>query len=251
MPARDPIVFTHVPKTAGGSIHYSVQVAFGLEPVFIVTGGPSLAELRELVGTGRQYIYVGGHVTAEAAREIFPDATLVAALRPPVERLLSHFFYLLRQGLFAVEAGDHGTAGAFQRFYDSSIVRHGGTNALCTYLSGKRSAKAAISAVEESYTIVWNAERTGDVWPKVYRLCAEKAGVVPKDDPGPLAELHIADIAANRNELALGARPQSYDGFLPRELQTRIEADNAEDLRLIEWLEQTHAGLFEANRQRR
>lgn len=240
-----PVIFTHIPKTAGGSIHHSIQVQFGLEAVHIVTGRQALSELRTLAAAGRAFTYIGGHLTARDANEIYQTPKLIAALRNPLDRLLSHFFYMLRYGHIKPEdTSPGGLVEAFEGFY-SRLSAAGGTNALCRYLSGADESRAAIEAAKESYHIVWNAERTPEAWPRIYRLCARTAGMAPNPEPVPMAPIHIADVSSEASELAKGSRPSSYRTFLPAELSERVLAENAEDLRLIDWLGAEHNGLFD------
>lgn len=239
-----PIVFTHVPKTAGGSIHHSVQVQFGLDAVYIVTGRPALEELKKSVVDGKSFVYVGGHLTAADAESIYDDMILVAALRNPAERILSHFFYMLRYDhIRPADTTPVGILSEFESFY-AKLSDGNGTNALCRYLSGAPDAAAAIEAVREKYGIVWSAERTEDAWPKIYRLCARAAGVDPKPGPVPMAPIHIADVSSDAQKIASGARPASYQEFLPEGLSQRVAAENSEDIKLIEWLGSKHDGLY-------
>ena len=244
------IVFTHVPKTAGASIHHSVLVRFGVDNAIVVTGPDVVERVRSEPPENRRWIYVGGHIRFAEAAELFPSAFLVSSLRAPVERMLSHFFYVLRQDGAATLPEEESVLARFSAFYEN-LMRSRNDNLLCRYLSGQPSANAAIESVARNYTVVWNARQTRRAWPLVYAMCyrianSGKPDVDLSSVPALSGEehLHVAPVAQTQHELATGARPSSYLDFLPEPLLGRVLEENAQDVRLMDWLDREHEGFF-------
>ncbi len=103
---RYPIIFLHIPKTAGTSFRVSAMEYFGPKEVLKDYGETSNNTSLEImnhfyisndknrlrrIGSGRRFIT--GHYPATRYREIFPNAPIVTFLRDPVERVISEYYH--------------------------------------------------------------------------------------------------------------------------------------------------------------
>lgn len=89
-----PIVFLHIPKTAGTTLKDVLKRAYEGYPVAILRnfGGEIEAFARRPAAERARYALATGHVPW-AGRGLIPGAGVMTMLRDPVERFLSVYFY--------------------------------------------------------------------------------------------------------------------------------------------------------------
>ena len=101
-----PMIYLHIPKTAGTSFRKSAEQYFGPDQVLSDYGEQSsstsedirsavyaendLASLRE---TGLEKKFLTGHFSMAKYREIFPDSPVVTFFRNPVDRVISEYVH--------------------------------------------------------------------------------------------------------------------------------------------------------------
>ena len=101
-----PMIYLHIPKTAGTSFRKSAEQYFGPAQVLSDYGEQSsstsedirsavyaendLASLRE---TGLEKKFLTGHFSMAKYREIFPDSPVVTFFRNPVDRVISEYVH--------------------------------------------------------------------------------------------------------------------------------------------------------------
>lgn len=101
-----PMIFLHIPKTAGTSFRVSAMQYFGTKSILRDYGRDSkntskvimehyylnhdIARLRR-IGSKRKFIT--GHYPATRYKEIFPNSPIVTFLRDPVERVVSEYYH--------------------------------------------------------------------------------------------------------------------------------------------------------------
>nr|WP_118828424.1 sulfotransferase family 2 domain-containing protein [Salinibacter ruber] len=98
MPKR-PLVFVHVPKTAGRSFISVLKRVYSQDRIYKVYGNISdrVSNLRSLSREKRRNIdCVVGHYKFGLHEELPDPATYVTFLRDPVERVVSHYYYVRR-----------------------------------------------------------------------------------------------------------------------------------------------------------
>lgn len=95
LPPDAPIVFLHIPKTAGQTIHSELARVVGrqaVSPVRVHTeAGPGAAQLPP------GYRLYSGHIDWEALDTLPAPRFVFTVLRDPLERIASFYFYLRRQ----------------------------------------------------------------------------------------------------------------------------------------------------------
>jgi len=227
------IVFTHIPKTAGSTFTARIASAIPGGEHFIVTadrGDDGGLAQRGTAGLS----LVGGHIRFPAAWPVIGPATYVAAVRRPLDRLLSHFFFAIRQGEFAPRGSD--LRAEFDRFYE--IVRQQRwLNLQCRFFATEGRFDRAAEVIERHYAAVWDTAETDRHFAAILDLCGLNAA--PAAAP---PDAYVAPMAASDDEFRAGARPRAYSGFLRADQAERVLDENAEDARLHAWVAE-NAGI--------
>lgn len=91
---RRPIVFLHIPKTAGQTIHTALQRAVGPENVSPIRTHTQVATAVAQMPTG--YALYSGHIDWVALEALHNPFTF-SVLRDPRERIASFYFYLQKE----------------------------------------------------------------------------------------------------------------------------------------------------------
>ncbi len=116
-----PIIYLHIPKTAGTSFRKSAEQYFGPDQVLNDYGEKSsntsedirsafydsndIAALRKV---GVKYKFLTGHFSLAKYREIFPNSPIVTFFRNPVERVVSEYIHF---------TSHYGFIGDLREFY--------------------------------------------------------------------------------------------------------------------------------------
>lgn len=240
------LVFTHIPKTAGSSVNVGIYAIVGGAPnMWVKTSANS-----DLSGFAPRRV-VAGHIRFPDAYERVGDVDYIAALRDPVDRVLSHFFFVIRENGLDRSILKGGLREGFWKFYEIINAQEDGQNLQCRFFSRDCDADQAIATIRKHYCLVWDIEKTDRAWPVIanlterssrprpLRLTAADLARVP-----PLSErAYEAPTSSSVEDQARGARPQNYSDWLSAEEIGRIRDDNAEDVRLHAWLK-ARGGLF-------
>ncbi len=129
-----PIIYLHIPKTAGTSFRMSAEQYFGPDQVLNDYGkeSPSTSEdIRSAVydtndvavlrKTGLKHKFLTGHFCMVKYKEIFPDSPVVSFFREPVDRVISEFVHFSSHYNFEGSLRDFYTKQQFQNRQSHSM----------------------------------------------------------------------------------------------------------------------------------
>lgn len=149
------IVFVHVPKTAGVSLHNAIRLVVGGESTLHYNGTRPL----DLATISREHLhalrFISGHFQYKNLKQyIRADAILIAMVRDPVERLISVYNFISRpeHPLHARVKGR-----SFPEFVQQRAENL--RSQMCRQLTGFAQAAPAIKCLRREYTLVGCKER--------------------------------------------------------------------------------------------
>lgn len=97
-----PLVFFHIPKTAGSSFHDILADLYPKERSFSVTGGYPMERLEELKRLPEEELQelslLKGHLLLNADRILGKQCVYLSFFRDPIQRTVSSFHYIKRAG---------------------------------------------------------------------------------------------------------------------------------------------------------
>jgi hypothetical protein len=257
------IFFSHVPRTAGTTIHSYFSKPFGgpeqvrsghFEPGLrwlVVSGVGELPAVAEVVRNlpDRLY-YLGGHVglhdLAAVGIAVEPDDIVIAVTRDPVERAISLFYLAQRSPDWLPFLPPEATARGFAHFYtycrDSGVFFH---NDHCRTLADSESFDDTLNSLKSHFDLVGSTSAMGAFERSLTRICAPH---IPGFAIGSRRENAAFHHYTESGEWRPKARVEELVG---PELIAKIESDNREDMRLVDFVERIHDGVFENGRKRR
>ncbi len=122
-----PIIYLHIPKTAGTSFRKSAEQYFGPDQVLNDYGEKSTNtsedirsalydsnDVAKLRASGMEHKLLTGHFTLVKYREIFPDSPVVTFFRNPVDRVISEYIHFSSHYNFTGNLRDFYTEKQFQ-----------------------------------------------------------------------------------------------------------------------------------------
>ena len=129
-----PIIYLHIPKTAGTSFRKSAEQYFGPEQVLNDYGEKSSStsedirsafytanDVARLRKTGVEHKFLTGHFTLAKYREIFPDSPVVTFFRNPVDRVVSEYVHFASHYDFDGDLREFYTRPQFQNRQHTSM----------------------------------------------------------------------------------------------------------------------------------
>jgi len=132
---RFPIIYLHIPKTAGTSFRVSAEHYFGPSYVLNDYGkeSPNTSDdIKDAVyaendgdklrSAGLDYKFLTGHFGIAKYREIFPDSPVVTFFRDPVERVLSEYVHFTTHYNFTGSLRDFYTSQQFQNRQSQTLA---------------------------------------------------------------------------------------------------------------------------------
>ena len=96
---RQPVICLHIPKAAGTTLLTVMRRMYASQPICeLYSGGDTLQKFALLPAEEREQVgLVMGHAEFGIHRHLPHPATYVTVLRNPIDRLISHYYYCLRQ----------------------------------------------------------------------------------------------------------------------------------------------------------
>jgi hypothetical protein len=218
------LVFVHIPKTAGLSLHVALENIYGKESTLRVGNEDALQRLRQR--PDYQVIdkaFISGHFFYDDIKNrCQPDAILISILRDPIKRILSNYNYItnwskhpLYEQTVRQSFSDHVYAN--RNFFRGLCCRH---------LAGVKKADAAIEIVKSRYALVGTTESLPAFTTALSRIIGEK-------------------VVQERSNVSSGQGP-NID--LSAELCQALLEITGEDRKLLDFLNALPNGLFEGLR---
>ena len=238
------IIFTHIPKTAGRTITEEFIRAFGDRAVRD-NGFVPLRNKMKSYDIDR-LVFIGGHVTLPQFEELLGEDPArhfcAATLREPLARAISHYLFILRTDVPAMEHIRAPFVGkSFEYFVDSSpdIMPDLLVGTQCKYLCGEPDAELALATIEQRYSLVADTTRFGEFYA---RLRQESGNVI---DPWSDAKaLNVAPVAKDLQDVDRGHRPPDMSTLAPARVVRKLERVAAADYELLESFNKRHGGYF-------
>lgn len=98
---RKTLIFLHIPKTAGSTLHKIIGRQYKPKSIFSINGEraqESIAEFKNLSESQRSEIQVlKGHMRFGLHEYLPQSSSYITVLRDPVDRVISHYYYVLRK----------------------------------------------------------------------------------------------------------------------------------------------------------
>lgn len=222
------IVFVHVPRTAGSTIHswfYPPTVPVLGDRFVVVDSADGLAERCAAFAGDDRPSYVGGHFSyldAQEAGLLARPKLLFSTTRDPVERAASFFMLMKRSPdwlpRLSSRIGEHG----FAYFYELCVEQGlSFPNGLCRQIANADSFAQTAAFIAANYTFVGSSNRMDEV----RRALTDRVRpIAPDFQPQP----------ARRNAAMHGVDPQDIVGPAMAE---RLREANYEDWQLHRWIE--------------
>ena len=151
MGMRFPVIYLHIPKTAGTSFRISAEHYFGPWNVLndygekspntsedIISSFYSKKDLDTLSDKGLQKRFLTGHFSLEKYQEVFPESPIVTFFRNPVDRVISEFVHFVNH---------HQYQGSLSEFYRSKQFQ----NRQARALSGAQPTDLDYFGITENY----------------------------------------------------------------------------------------------------
>ena len=148
---RYPVIYLHIPKTAGTSFRISAEHYFGPWNVLNDYGEKSPNTSEDILNTfyskkdldslrdkGMQKRFLTGHIALEKYREVFPESPIVTFFRNPVDRVISEFVHFVNH---------HQYQGSLSDFYRSKQFQ----NRQYRALSGAQPTDLDFFGITENY----------------------------------------------------------------------------------------------------
>lgn len=243
------IVFVHIPRTAGSSIHASFAPHFPGRWLVASGTGDLRRFATEAESWPDRHGYIGGHVGLHdlAARgiRVEPADIRFSVVRETLERAASLYCLMRRSPDWLPHIHPHVGDRDFRYFYefcrDKGYFFH---NDGCRLLSGSQDYEAVVAALEESFDVVGS---TASITPFEKALSARLEPTLPGfriiAEPQNTAMRTI--LTGSSGERRSGIMDIVGPGFAERVLE-----DNENDGRLVDFIERTHGGVF-VNQSRR
>jgi hypothetical protein len=147
-----PIVFLHVPRTAGTSFRWAAASQYSNEQVCLVHPGYYTEE--EAILRQQEFKFITGHLSMDntVISNLLGDFNLLTIVREPIHKFLS-FYHYVKHTPHAIEHEQVKNLSLADAIMDPDFVAH---NHLCKYLGGGDSEtmyQTAYNHIENTFTL--------------------------------------------------------------------------------------------------
>jgi hypothetical protein len=217
------LIFIHIPKTAGSTLNKIIKSQFPNKSIFKVDGfkeGKSIEELKKLDKKERNKIRcVMGHMSFGVHKYLPRPSNYITVLRNPVDRLISLYYFILRQTEHPLHESIVSNNLSLEDFVNSDLTSLGIHNVQTRMLAGNKvetssQLNLAKKNLQKSFTAVGLTEK----FDRSLELFSEKLG-------WQVDEYRSMNVTQNR--------PQRAD--ISQQIIQLIEEKNSFDMELYEF----------------
>ena len=146
------LVFIHIPKTAGLSLHSVLEQYFGETASVRFGNKEDRIRFQETTKNEfRKYSYISGHLSLKEIKDKFINYPTVALVRDPIKRLLSLLQYFRESGLVDHQSLKFDSVEAFADY----MGRTGQINMQCWHLSGTQKFEDAVDMIHRNHLYMY------------------------------------------------------------------------------------------------
>lgn len=247
-----PVVFVHIPKTAGRTVNEAAKGAGSPFLAMVVNTEEQLEEGLHTHGDIERIGYIGGHFRLASAERLIFDTMgdvpceYVSLLREPMERAYSFYLFLLR----VKNAIPHVSSAIADRDFDyflDFMYEHGDwqlRDAQCWLLCGERSSQQAIEAIERRLDLLGITEDFGRFYEALRQF-----STFPFPPKAAAQDQNVAPRANSMLDVGRGYKPENWRAQISASTTRKLEAMNLEDFALYDYV-QRRGGLIIGDRWR-
>jgi hypothetical protein len=239
------LLFLHIPKAAGTTLHSVVERQFAPRATFTISGSDSPGGIKEFIALSpeqREKIrLVKGHMPYGLHEFLSVPATYITMLRDPVDRVISHYYFVLKTPAHYMHGEVTRARMSLVDFVESGMTTEV-ANDQTRLISGVEKVNTRLLEGDERRTLRANREPvTAEVLETAKRNLREHfaaVGLFTSFDESLLLFKRVLgwnNIHYVRRNVT-SARPEKRQ--VPREARALIEKYNAMDVELYEYARQ-------------
>lgn len=167
---KESVIFLHIPKAAGSTLHWIIEQQYEPTTIFTINEERTINDFTNLSEAERAEIRVlKGHMYFGLHKSLPQPSTYITILRDPIERVISHYYYVLREPRNELHERVTSQNMSLKDFVGSGIYLHldnGQTRLISTtgadFAYGQCSEEMLRSAkenIKEHFIVVGLAER--------------------------------------------------------------------------------------------
>lgn len=232
------LAFVHIPRTGGSKFNVDVSRFFPGRTIINTGDRPVAADIDAALRSPDRNWFIGGHVSFSDLRGVLdtrePDDLLFSTTRHPIDRAVSLYALARRSPDWLPNLAEVARSGCFKDFYAAAVAMGAlAHNAQCVMLCGNADTREALAALTAHYDAVGTY--------RYYAAFLDAAGSrIAKHVPGFRFDRSRVNVAWQAS-----ANPaESLDHIVDADTRARIEADNDQDMALVECLETLPGGCM-------
>jgi len=166
-PRPGKILFEHLPKCGGSSLAAYFAEQYPRRKIFCTDGDnpqPSVDEFKRYPQKKRYgYDLVEGHLAHELIEYVHPDSLKITVFREPVERIISHYYYVKREKKHYLHAevtadgmslAEYVSSGLSEELHNWYTTHFSGMTDADAEQNPQKSVAKAVETVRKTYDIV-------------------------------------------------------------------------------------------------
>lgn len=216
---QDPLIYLHIPKTAGTSFRVSAEKFYGKANVLRDYGADSVETSAEIIETyydgedltalrqrGLSKKFLCGHFSLPRYRQVFPDSPVMTFFREPVKRVVSEFVHFTNH---------YDYTGSLEEFYCNTNFQNRQHRSLC----GAKPTDLDFFGITEKYSAslkLFNQRYSTAIKNTVLNKGAYGSGTVASPSPAQIREIE------HLNQADMALYQLALEAFDNQSAQTRV-----------------------------